>query len=81
MRRARVLTAAVLLSGLTVLGGAGQALADDGPTATTGNSPGILSGTNVQIPVEVPVNACGIGVDVLALLNPPSGNTCTNSNN
>ncbi|MEU6992571.1 chaplin [Streptomyces sp. NPDC046465] len=80
MRRARVLTAAVLLSGLTVLGGAGQALADDGPTATTGNSPGILSGDNIQVPVKVPVNACGLGVNLLGLLNPNSNNSCANDN-
>ncbi|MFD4631427.1 chaplin [Streptomyces sp. NPDC058284] len=79
MRRARVLTAAVLLSGLTVLGGAGTALADDGPTGTTGNSPGILSGDNVQVPIHVPLNVCNVGVDVLALLNPVSNNSCANS--
>ncbi|MFF1375929.1 chaplin [Streptomyces sp. NPDC058308] len=81
MRRARVLTAAVLLSGLAVMGGAGQALADDGPTAQTGDSPGILSGDNIQVPVTVPINACGDTVDILALLNPASNSTCTNDHN
>ncbi|WP_329133818.1 chaplin [Streptomyces sp. NBC_01476] len=39
-------------------------------------SPGVLSGNSAEIPVHVPVNACGNTVDVLALLNPTFGNSC-----
>lgn len=42
------------------------------------NSPGILSGNNVQTPADVPVNACGNTVDVVGLLNPATGNGCAN---
>ncbi|WP_406353943.1 chaplin [Streptomyces sp. NBC_01635] len=42
------------------------------------NSPGVLSGNNVQAPVHVPVNACGNTVDVVGALNEASGNTCVN---
>ncbi|MFD3576529.1 chaplin family protein [Streptomyces sp. NPDC058644] len=42
------------------------------------NSPGVLSGNNAQAPADVPVNACGNTVDVIALLNPAFGNTCAN---
>ncbi|WP_405782124.1 chaplin [Streptomyces sp. NBC_00859] len=44
---------------------------------TTG-SPGVLSGNNVQLPLDVPVNACGNSVDVVGLLNPVFGNDCAN---
>ncbi|MGV9565364.1 chaplin family protein, partial [Streptomyces sp. NPDC003480] len=43
--------------------------------ATT-DSPGVASGNNVQVPVHVPVNACGNSVNVAALLNQASGNSC-----
>ncbi|MEU5716877.1 chaplin family protein [Streptomyces sp. NPDC020403] len=41
-------------------------------------SPGVLSGNLAQVPVEVPVNACGNSVDVVGLLNPVFGNDCVN---
>ncbi|MFF2732022.1 chaplin [Streptomyces sp. NPDC058008] len=41
-------------------------------------SPGVLSGNLGQIPVDVPVNACGNSVDVVGLLNPVFGNDCVN---
>jgi hypothetical protein len=41
-------------------------------------SPGVGSGNNVQLPVHVPVNACGNTVNVIGALNPASGNHCTN---
>jgi LPXTG-motif cell wall-anchored protein len=44
----------------------------------TQGSPGVLSGNHAQAPVDVPVNACGNSVDVVALLNPAFGNRCGN---
>jgi LPXTG-motif cell wall-anchored protein len=44
----------------------------------TQGSPGVLSGNQAQAPVDVPVNACGNTVDVVALLNPAFGNRCGN---
>ncbi|MFD8216540.1 chaplin [Streptomyces sp. NPDC059697] len=44
----------------------------------TQGSPGVLSGNHAQAPVDVPVNACGNSVDVIALLNPAFGNRCGN---
>lgn len=41
-------------------------------------SPGLLSGNNVQAPLDVPVNACGNSVNVVGLLNPAIGNECAN---
>ncbi|GHH74504.1 hypothetical protein GCM10018781_41250 [Kitasatospora indigofera] len=43
------------------------------------NSPGVGSGNTVQVPVDVPVNACGNTVDVIGLLNPAYGNRCANA--
>ncbi|MYV92928.1 chaplin, partial [Streptomyces sp. SID1034] len=40
--------------------------------------PGVLSGNLLQVPVHVPVNACGLTVNVIGLLNPNFGNTCIN---
>ncbi|WP_406154609.1 chaplin [Streptomyces sp. NBC_01023] len=44
----------------------------------TSGSPGVLSGNNVKLPLDVPVNACGNSVDVVGLLNPVFGNHCAN---
>ncbi|WP_327290080.1 chaplin [Streptomyces sp. NBC_01198] len=41
-------------------------------------SPGVLSGNTVNIPIQAPVNVCGNSVDVGALLNAVSGNSCAN---
>ncbi|MFJ3229641.1 chaplin [Streptomyces sp. NPDC086787] len=72
-------TAAVALGACTVmLGGAGLASADAGAGGAADGSPGVLSGNVVQVPVSVPVNACGNTVDAVALLNPAFGNTCAN---
>lgn len=42
------------------------------------NSPGVVSGNNIKAPVHVPVNACGLTVNVAGVLNPAYGNTCEN---
>ncbi|GHF69172.1 hypothetical protein GCM10018790_53930 [Kitasatospora xanthocidica] len=42
-------------------------------------SPGVASGNSVQVPVEVPINACGNTVDVIGALNPSFGNRCANA--
>ncbi|KAF9385236.1 hypothetical protein CPC16_008065, partial [Podila verticillata] len=42
------------------------------------NSPGLGSGNVLNVPVVVPVNACGNSVFWIGLLNPTSGNACEN---
>jgi hypothetical protein len=44
------------------------------------NSPGVLSGNNVQVPVSVPVNACGNSISVIGVLDSAFGNNCQNFN-
>jgi hypothetical protein len=63
--------------GVLALGG-GHAHADSGAQGNATNSPGVLSGNNVQVPVHVPVNACGNTVNVIGVLNPAVGNKCAN---
>ncbi|MCC9311615.1 chaplin [Kitasatospora sp. RB6PN24] len=62
-----------------LLGGAGVAAASAGAEGAAIGSPGVLSGNLIQIPVHVPINACGLSVDVIGILNPAFGNTCINN--
>lgn len=73
----KVAAVAAAAGGL-VLAGAGLAVADSGAQGAAVHSPGVLSGNVVQIPVHVPVNACGNTVSVIGLLNPAFGNVCIN---
>ncbi|GGP63020.1 chaplin family protein [Streptomyces abikoensis] len=56
----------------------GYAMADSGANGASAHSPGVASGNTVQVPVHVPVNACGNTVNVIGLLNPATGNRCFN---
>jgi hypothetical protein len=47
-------------------------------SAGASNSPGVVSGNVLQVPVHIPVNVCGNTVNVIGLLNPAFGNTCAN---
>ncbi|MER6530475.1 chaplin [Streptomyces sp. NPDC001508] len=71
-------SAAVVAGAILALGAAAPAFADSGAEGAAVGSPGVLSGNVVQIPVHVPVNACGNTVNVIGLLNPSFGNTCAN---
>ncbi|MEU9142920.1 chaplin [Streptomyces sp. NPDC048349] len=64
--------------GLAVAGAGGFAYADADAGGRTERSPGLLSGNLVQLPVHVPVNACGNTVSVVGVLNPAAGNRCAN---
>ncbi|MFI6939799.1 chaplin family protein [Streptomyces sp. NPDC050418] len=56
----------------------GTAFADSGADGRTADSPGVLAGNTVQVPVNIPVNLCGNTVNVVGLLNPAAGNSCAN---
>lgn len=75
MRNGAVLAALV---GGIILAGGGVASADSHATGAVIGSPGVLSGNLVQVPVDVPINLCGDSIDVIAVLNPALGNSCTN---
>ncbi|MGW6867196.1 chaplin [Streptomyces sp. NPDC054901] len=62
-----------------VLGAGSAALADAGAGGVAAHSPGVDSGNLIQIPIHIPVNACGNSISVIGLLNPAFGNTCVNA--
>ncbi|MEV6314922.1 chaplin [Streptomyces sp. NPDC051776] len=74
----KVVAVAAATGGL-VLAGAGMAVADSGAQGAALQSSGLGSGNSVQVPVHVPVNACGNTVSVIGLLNPTVGNACVNA--
>ncbi|MFE1252473.1 chaplin, partial [Streptomyces fungicidicus] len=69
-----MLAAAATATGILSLYGT-PALADSFAGGGAEDSPGVLSGNNVQAPIDVPVNACGNNVDVVGAFNEASGNT------
>ncbi|MFH8795886.1 chaplin [Streptomyces sp. NPDC017941] len=81
--RKHTILAATALAAVTVAGGTSAAVATPGPggasaVAKVANSPGVLSGNAVQVPVNVGLNVCGNTIDVIGLLNPAAGNKCKN---
>ncbi|MFC4033998.1 chaplin [Streptomyces polygonati] len=68
----------VAAAGSVLAAAGGYASADAGAEGAASGSPGVLSGNNVQVPVHVPVNACGNTVDVVGVANPAFGNHCAN---
>ncbi|KUN28107.1 hypothetical protein AQJ23_09400 [Streptomyces antibioticus] len=72
------MVAAAAATSILSLCGSSPAHADSDASGATKGSPGVLSGNNVQVPVDAPVNACGNSVDAVALLNPAFGNSCAN---
>jgi hypothetical protein len=73
----KVAAVAAATGGL-VLAGAGLAVASSGAEGAAVDSPGVVSGNVIEVPVHVPVNLCGDTVDVIGLLNPSFGNGCAN---
>ncbi|GAA1363081.1 chaplin [Streptomyces beijiangensis] len=65
-------------SGVLAMSG-GYAHADSTANGNASNSPGVLSGNSVEVPVHIPVNACGNTANVVGLLNPAAGNSCSNT--
>lgn len=81
MRRHSTLAAAALAV-VVALGAAGTATAaqpDPSAVGVAANSPGVASGNVVQVPIHIPVNACGNTISIIGLLNPAFANYCTNS--
>ncbi|WP_308130108.1 chaplin [Kitasatospora aureofaciens] len=67
-----------MATGSVLASTAGYAYAGAEAQGGTAGSPGVASGNSVQVPVEVPINACGNTVDVIGVLNPSYGNHCAN---
>lgn len=75
IRRALVLAGA---AGALVLGSAGVASASANAVGAAINSPGVLSGNNIQIPIDIKANICGNSIGVISILNPTIGSFCFN---
>ncbi|WP_323178061.1 chaplin [Streptomyces sp. NBC_00847] len=76
-----VIAVAAASGAMALAGPVSVAFAADGGSAANGfsaDSPGVVSGNTVQLPVHVPVNVCGNTVNVVGLLNPAVGNSCVN---
>ncbi|WP_436772587.1 chaplin [Yinghuangia sp. YIM S09857] len=76
--------AATAVSGAFVAMAGGVAHADGGDgggaDGTAAGSPGVGSGNAVAVPVDIPVNVCGNGLQVVGLLNPTVGGAaCVNA--
>ncbi|MFK8845676.1 chaplin family protein [Streptomyces sp. Ac-502] len=69
-----LITMAAASGVLTVAGS--YAHADSGAQGNAAHSPGVLAGNAAQIPVDIPVQACGNSANVVGLLNPAMGNRC-----
>ncbi|MFF3728675.1 chaplin [Streptomyces erythrochromogenes] len=79
MVRARRGLAVALAAGAVVVAVASMASADAGAQGVAAYSPGVGSGNLIQVPIHIPVNACGNTISVIGLLNPSFGNTCINA--
>ena len=77
--KVKKIAAVAAATGGLMLAGAGVAAAHGaGAVGSAENSPGVLSGNVIQVPVHIPVNVCGDTINVIGLLNPAFGNNCQN---
>ncbi|KIF01834.1 chaplin [Streptomyces sp. NPDC093801] len=81
MKNYKKAAAVTMIAGGLVAVGAGVSSAHGGASAEGEalNSPGVVSGNLVQVPVHVPVNVVGNTANVIGLLNGAFGNTGVNS--
>ncbi|MEU6879798.1 chaplin [Streptomyces sp. NPDC046712] len=71
--------AAVVVAGLFMaLGAAAPAMADSDAYGFAAGSPGVLSGNNIQVPINIPINFCGNSLNLIGAINPAFGNVCVN---
>ncbi|MFC9283951.1 chaplin [Streptomyces collinus] len=78
MRKRSFVTTAVLAGALAMAGTTTAFAADPNPVGAAANSPGLLSGNVIQVPVDLGLNLCGDTIDLIGLLNPAGASTCTN---
>ena len=80
MLKTKKIAALVATTGGLVMAGAGVASAEANAHGSAQDSPGVVSGNNVQIPVHIPVNVCGDTISVIGLLDQAVDNHCENEN-
>ncbi|TFI27145.1 chaplin [Streptomyces sp. 4R-3d] len=52
--------------------------ADSGAEGAAVDSPGVVGGSVIQVPVHTPVSLCGDTIDAIGITNPAFGNVCQN---
>ncbi|TJZ51219.1 chaplin [Streptomyces piniterrae] len=78
MKNIKRAAAITIAAGGLAVAGAGVASATQADGAAV-NSPGVLSGNVVQVPVKAQTNICGNSIQVVGILNPVFGNSCQNN--
>jgi len=68
----------VVAAGGALAATGGLAHADAGAAGTAADSPGVVAGNVIEVPVHLPVNLCGDTVNVIGVLDPALGNKCGN---
>ncbi|MEU3522609.1 chaplin [Streptomyces sp. NPDC038707] len=81
--RLRSLATTTVITAALALAGTATAVASDGGGGASAvgvatNSPGVLSGNVIQVPIGIQANVCGNSIDIIGLLNPAFGNICVN---
>ncbi|WP_307618936.1 chaplin [Streptomyces sp. V3I7] len=66
-------------SGAGAGNGGSSSSGGSGARGTAEDSPGVISGNGVQLPVHLPVNVSGNSVNVVGVLNPVLGNESVNT--
>ncbi|GAA2025526.1 chaplin ChpH [Catenulispora yoronensis] len=79
MLNTKKIAALVAATGGLVMAGAGLASADSTAHGSAQDSPGVVSGNNIQVPVHIPVNLCGNTVSIIGILDQALGNACVNA--
>lgn len=75
MKTAKKAALVLATAGIAAGAASGSAMADSGASGAAVNSPGVLSGNAVQLPIHVPVGVTGNSINVIGLLNPAFGNS------
>ncbi|MFG2114162.1 chaplin [Streptomyces sp. NPDC048718] len=76
MSRFAKAAAVIVGTGAVALSGAGLATADAGAAGAAVNSPGVISGDVVEVPIDLGLNLCGDSINVIGLMNPAFGDIC-----
>jgi hypothetical protein len=76
--RIRTALVAASLAATALLAGAQTAVADSDAEGAAIGSPGVISGNDIQVPIQLPINLCGNTINLVGLLNPTAGNVCVN---
>ncbi|MEU9984048.1 chaplin [Streptomyces sp. NPDC050856] len=80
MNKLKKAAAVTIAAGGMVVAAAGAASAGGAQAAgAAANSPGVVSGNLIEVPVHVPVNVSGNSVNVIGVLNPAFGNGAVNA--